>query len=88
MGGGFSFEVSRAAPMRTSSTVIPGAEDSARLTRRMQEPQCIPSIRSVNSVNAPPPVFDDTPHWKLQLCASMRCAEASRLFRSTESAVW
>jgi hypothetical protein len=42
-----SSEVSLAAPTRTSFTVTPGVAASAWLTRRTQEPQCIPSILSV-----------------------------------------
>jgi len=35
--------------MRTSFTVNPSVDDNAWLTRRTQPPQCIPSIRNVNS---------------------------------------
>jgi hypothetical protein len=45
IGGGSSVVFKRAAPRRTSSTATPDVDASAWLTRRMQDPQCIPSIR-------------------------------------------
>src|ERR1700678_2238270 len=53
-GGGFSSELTLAAPILTSFTTIPGVAASAWLTRRIHDPQCIPSIFSVNSANSPP----------------------------------
>ncbi len=56
-GGGSSSEVNLAAPSPTCFTTIPGVAASAWLTRRAHEPQCIPSIFSVNSANSLPRVF-------------------------------
>jgi hypothetical protein len=53
-GGGFSSELTLAAPILTSFTTIPGVAASAWLTRRMQVPQCIPSILSAYSANSFP----------------------------------
>jgi 8-oxo-dGTP diphosphatase len=55
-GAGFSSELTLAAPILTSFTTIPGVPASAWLTRRMQEPQCIPSILSAYSANFSPSV--------------------------------
>src|ERR1700677_3044767 len=55
-GGGFSSELTLAAPILTSFTTIPGVAASAWLTRRIHEPQCIPSIFSVYSANSTPSV--------------------------------
>ena len=43
-------EANRAAPTRTSFTSRPGVEAKAWLTRRIQEPQCMLSMRRVNSL--------------------------------------
>ena len=51
MGAGDWVEVKRAAPTRTSFTSRPGVEAKAWLTRRIQEPQCMLSMRRVNSLN-------------------------------------
>jgi hypothetical protein len=51
-GGGSSSELSLTAPILISFTVTPGVAASAWLTRRTHEPQCIPSIFSVNSANS------------------------------------
>ena len=56
-GGGSSSEVNVAAPSPTCFTVTPGVAASAWLTRRTHDPQCIPSILSVNSANSLPRVF-------------------------------
>jgi hypothetical protein len=55
-GGGFSSELTLAAPILTSFTAIPGVAASAWLTRRIHDPQCIPSIFSVYSANLAPSV--------------------------------
>src|ERR1700722_10350391 len=53
-GGGFSSELTLAAPILTSFTTIPGVAASAWLTRRIHDPQCIPSILSEYSANSLP----------------------------------
>ena len=53
-GGGLSSELTLAAPILTSFTTIPGVAASAWLTRRIHDPQCIPSILSVYSANSSP----------------------------------
>jgi hypothetical protein len=53
-GDGFSSELTLAAPILTSFTTIPGVAASAWLTRRIHDPQCIPSILSAYSANSSP----------------------------------
>src|SRR5580698_5018237 len=60
-GAGSTSERTRAAPICTSWTFRLSSTLSVCVTRRTQEPQCIPSMRNVNSDNLSPLlIVDDT----------------------------